>query len=152
MSQIMRLRRRAGSDYDIEDRNNGYRHEHAFVKNIRKNGLLHEADLLPDSYGGKFNPRAVPELLSSLPTAVTALARGKMTPKTALLHPHKAPPEVKRIFDQVEGRSERVELNLYVSGYEDEPTAGGSSDVGAQEREPSSESSQPGTDTESESR
>ena len=38
MSQIMRLRRIAGSDFDIDDRNNGYRHEHAFVKNIRKNG------------------------------------------------------------------------------------------------------------------
>ena len=35
--------------------------------NIEKNGLLHEADLLPDSYGGKFHPRAVPELLRSLP-------------------------------------------------------------------------------------
>ena len=38
MSQIMRLRRIAGSDFDIEDRNNGYRHEHAFVKNIRGTG------------------------------------------------------------------------------------------------------------------
>ena len=52
MSQIMRLRRIAGSDYDIKDRNNGHRHEHAFVKNIRAYGLLHEADLLPRSYGG----------------------------------------------------------------------------------------------------
>ncbi len=84
MSQIMRLRRIAGSDFEIEDRNNGHRHEAAFVKNIRKNGLLHEADLLPDSYGGKLNPRAVPELISSLPTAATALARRKITPKTAL--------------------------------------------------------------------
>ena len=63
MNQIMRLRRIAGSDYEIDDRNNGHRHENAFVENIRKNGLLHEADLLPDSYGGKFHPRAVPELL-----------------------------------------------------------------------------------------
>ena len=77
MSQIMRLRRIAGSDFDIEDRNNGYRHEHAFVKNIRRNGLLHEADLLPDSYGGKFHPRAVPELIGSLPTAATGLLRGQ---------------------------------------------------------------------------
>ena len=77
MSQIMRLRRIAGSDFDIEDRNNGYRHEHAFVKNIRRNGLLHEADLLPDSYGGKFNPRAVPELIGSLPTAATGDAAGQ---------------------------------------------------------------------------
>ena len=33
-----------------------------------------------------------------------ALSRGKMTPKTALRHPHKAPKEVKRIFDKIEGR------------------------------------------------
>jgi succinate dehydrogenase / fumarate reductase iron-sulfur subunit len=38
-----------------------------------------------------------------------------------LLHPHKAPKEVKRIFDEVDGKEQRVELNLYVSGYEDEP-------------------------------
>jgi succinate dehydrogenase / fumarate reductase iron-sulfur subunit len=121
MSQIMRLRRIAGSDQKIDDRNNGHRHESAFVKNIRRNGLLHEADLLPDSYGGKFHPRAVPELVSSLPTVVTGMRRGKMTPAKALLHPHKAPKEVKRIFDQIEGRDKRVELNLYVTGYEDEP-------------------------------
>jgi succinate dehydrogenase / fumarate reductase, iron-sulfur subunit len=126
MSQIMRLRRRAGSDYDIEDRNNGYRHEHAFVKNIRRNGLLQEADLLADSYGGKFNPRAVPELLSGLPTVLTAMSRRKMTPRTALGHPHKAPKEVKQLFDEIDGKPERVELNLYVTGYEDEPAAEGS--------------------------
>jgi succinate dehydrogenase / fumarate reductase iron-sulfur subunit len=121
MSQIMRLRRIAGNDFDIEDRNNGYRHEHAFVKNIRKNGLLHEADLLPDSYGGKLNPRAVPELISSLPTAATALARRKITPKTALLHQHKASNEVRSLFDNVDAREPRNELNLYVTGYEDDP-------------------------------
>jgi succinate dehydrogenase / fumarate reductase iron-sulfur subunit len=121
MNQIMRLRRIAGSDEHINDRNNGYRHEHAFVDNVRKNGLLHEADLLPDSYGGKFHPRAVPELISSLPTAARGLLRGKMTLKTALLHPHKASKEVKQIFDEVDGKEQRVELNLYVSGYEDEP-------------------------------
>jgi succinate dehydrogenase / fumarate reductase iron-sulfur subunit len=121
MSQIMRLRRLAGSDFHIKDGNNGYRHEHAFVKNIERNGLLHEADLLPDSYGGKFHPRAVPELISSLPTAVTGLRRGKMTVGGALGHPHKAPPEVKRIFKSIESRPSRVELNLYVSGIEEEP-------------------------------
>jgi succinate dehydrogenase / fumarate reductase iron-sulfur subunit len=120
MSQIMRLRRIASADYEIEDRNNGYRHEHAFVKNIERNGLLHEADLLPDSYGGKFHPRAVPELVRSLPAIVRALQRGKVTPQKALLHPHKADKQVRRIFDVVENRSERIELNLYVVGEEDE--------------------------------
>src|ERR1700758_1845774 len=121
MSQIMRLRRIAGSDHEIDDRNNGHRHELAFVKNIKKNGLLHEADLLPDSYGGKLHPRAVPELLSSLPTVATAMLRGKVTPGKALLPPHKAPKAVKQLFDTIEGREQRVELNLYISGIEDEP-------------------------------
>ena len=103
----MRLRRIAGSDHEIDDRNNGHRHEMAFVKNIEKNGLLHEADLLPDSYGGKFHPRAVPELLSSLPVILKALQRGKVTPKKALLHQHKAPKEVKRIFEHVHDKDER---------------------------------------------
>src|SRR5687768_6629744 len=124
MSQIMRLRRIASADHDIEDRNNGYRHEHAFVDNIEKNGLLHEADLLPDSYGGKFHPRAVPELMDSLPVILKALQRGKVTPKKALTHPHKAPNEVKRIFRQIHEKDDRYELNLYVVGYEDEEPAG----------------------------
>jgi succinate dehydrogenase / fumarate reductase iron-sulfur subunit len=119
MSQIMRLRRRAGNDFEIEDRNNGSRHEHAFVKNIQRNGLLHEADLLPDSYGGKLNPRAAPELIESMPTVIKAVARGKVTPAKALLHQHKAPKEVKQIFKTIEARPEREELNLYITGYED---------------------------------
>jgi succinate dehydrogenase / fumarate reductase, iron-sulfur subunit len=154
MSQIMRLRRKAGSDFEIKDGNNGYRHEHAFVKNIRKNGILHEPDLLADSYGGKFNPAAGRELLSGMPAALVALSRGKMTPKTALLHSHKAPQEVKRIFDTVEGRGERVELNLYVTGYEDDepaaaaPTSEGEErapETGAEGREPPPEPSAPTT-------
>jgi succinate dehydrogenase / fumarate reductase iron-sulfur subunit len=123
MSQIMRLRRIAGADYEINDRNNGHRHEKAFVKNIERNGLLHEADLLPDSYGGKFHPRAVPELIDSLPVITRALQRGKVTPAKALLHSHKAPPDVKRIFKHVHEKTERYELNLYVTGYEDDEEA-----------------------------
>ena len=116
MNQIMRLRRIAGNDFHIKYRNNGERHEAAFVKNIEKNGILHEADLLPDSYGGKFHPRAVPELISSLPIVMTALLRRKMTPAKALLHPHKASDGVKKIFEVVEGREQRNEFNLYISG------------------------------------
>jgi succinate dehydrogenase / fumarate reductase iron-sulfur subunit len=125
MGQIMRLRRIAGSDFHIEDRNNGSRHEHAFVRNIRRNGLLHEADLLPDSYGGKFNPRAVPELIASLPIALRGMLRGKITPAKALLHPHKASKELRAIFERIESKPERYELNLYVSGTDadDEPVA-----------------------------
>jgi succinate dehydrogenase / fumarate reductase, iron-sulfur subunit len=120
MSQIMRLRRIASADHDINDRNNGHRHEISFVKNIEKNGLLHEADLLPDSYGGKFHPRAVPELVSSLPVILRALQRGKVTPRKALFHQHKADKAVKRIFEHVHDKEERFELNLYVVGYEDD--------------------------------
>ena len=116
MGQIMRLRRIASSDHHIEDRNNGYRHEHAFTDNIRRNGLLHEADLLPDSYGGKFHPRAVPELLASLPVVIRGLLRRKITPTKALLHPHKAAKPLQAIFDQIEGEPQRYELNLYVTG------------------------------------
>ncbi len=123
MSQIMRLRRIAGADQrhrrpqQRPPPRDGVRQQHP------RNGLLHEADLLPDSYGGKFHPRAVPELISSLPVVVRGLMRGKMTPKKALLHEHKAPKEVKRIFDVIEGKDERYELNLYISGYEDDDEA-----------------------------
>ncbi|MEA2391836.1 MAG: succinate dehydrogenase / fumarate reductase, iron-sulfur subunit [Solirubrobacteraceae bacterium] len=126
MSQIMRLRRIAGSDHEIEDRNNGYRHEHAFVDNVRKNGLLHEGDLLPDSYGGKLHPRAAPELLRSLPAIAKALQRRKVTPQKALLHPHrKQYKDLKDYFEAIEGKEERYELNLYISGYEDVEDAPG---------------------------
>ncbi|HEY3020577.1 MAG TPA: succinate dehydrogenase/fumarate reductase iron-sulfur subunit [Solirubrobacteraceae bacterium] len=121
MNQIMRLRRRAGSDFGIVDRNNGHRHEKAFVTNIRKNGLLHEADLLPDSYGGKLHPRAVPELLDSLPVITTALLRRKFTPAKALRHPHRKEfKDLRDYFEKVEGREQRLELNLYITGYDED--------------------------------
>jgi succinate dehydrogenase / fumarate reductase iron-sulfur subunit len=129
MSQIMRLRRRAGTDEKIVDHNNGHRHEDAFVTLVGDYGLLNEAELLPRSYGGnswfgKFHPAAGKELLSSLNTVLIGVARGKVSPKIAMFG-HKLPkPDlaaIKRIYAKIEGRPERVELNLYVSGYEDEP-------------------------------
>jgi len=121
MSQIMRLRRRAG-EAEIEDRNNGHRHEKAFVKNIEKNGLLHEADLLPDSYGGKFHPRAVPELIDSIPVIVNGLRSGKVTPRKALTHPHRKDfKDIRKLFKKIESKDEQLELNLYIVGVEDEP-------------------------------
>ena len=127
MGQIMRLRRIATADHHIVDRNNGERHEAAFTTLVRDNGLLWEAELLPRSYGGnswfgKFSPRAGKELLGSLPSIVRALVRRKVTPRAALA-PHKIPAadrrSVRSIYDTVEGRERRYELNLYVSG-EDE--------------------------------
>ena len=43
----------------------------------------------------------MPELLDSLPVILQALRRGKVTPRKALLHQHKAPKEVRRIFDRL---------------------------------------------------
>ena len=131
MSQIMRLRRRSGTDFHIVDRNNGHRHEDAFVTLVRDYGLLNEAELLPRSYGGnswfgKFHPAAGQELLSSLSTVVTGVIRGKVSPKIALLG-HKLPSSdldaIKKIYATVGARDTRNELNLYVSGFEDEPDA-----------------------------
>lgn len=128
MSQIMRLRRRAGTDHHIKDRNNGERHESAFVTLVRDYGMLHEAELLPRSYGGdswfgKFHPKAGAELLDSLPSITRAVMRGKVTPKLALMG-HKIPSDdlksVKRIYKKVEGRDERLELNLYITGYDED--------------------------------
>jgi len=144
MSQIMRLRRRAGSDEEINDRNNGNRHEEAFSTLVQDYGLLNEAELLPRSWGGnswfgKFHPAAGKVLLKSLPAIVPAALRGKVSPKIALFG-HKLAPDdmraVKKIFAKVEGREQRVELNLYVSGddADDEPAPsepGASSTSGA---------------------
>jgi succinate dehydrogenase / fumarate reductase iron-sulfur subunit len=133
MSQIMRLRRIAGADNGINDANNGHRHEEAFVNLIRSRGLLHEAEVLPRSYGGdswfgKFHPRAGQELVSSLPSILKALQRGKVTPKAALA-PHKLPKgdldAIKRIYQQIDDKEERFELNLYVVGEEEEQEAAG---------------------------
>src|SRR3712207_9254333 len=90
----MRLRRVPGAS-DSVDRNSGHRHEAAFVTLIKDYGLLHEAELLPRSYGGdswfgKFHPNAGKELLDSLPVVVYGLMRRKMNPKIALLG-HKLP-------------------------------------------------------------
>jgi succinate dehydrogenase / fumarate reductase iron-sulfur subunit len=131
MGQIMRLRRIAISDQHIVDANNGERHEAALTTLVRDYGLLHEAELPPRSYGGnswfgKFHPAAGKELLSLLPTAIKAVTRGKIGIKLALFG-HKIPPAdlkaVKRIYQTVESRPERYELNLYISGEdEDEHT------------------------------
>jgi succinate dehydrogenase / fumarate reductase, iron-sulfur subunit len=131
MSQIMRLRRRAGSDHHIVDRNNGERHERAITYLVRDYGLLYEAEMLPRSYGGyswfaKFHPSAGMELVDSLPVITKALLRRKVTPGKALSG-HKIPKDdlkqVKRIYETVEGHDDRYELNLYITGY-DEDEAG----------------------------
>jgi succinate dehydrogenase / fumarate reductase iron-sulfur subunit len=133
MGQIMRLRRLATSDYHIVDHNNGERHEEAFTGLVRDYGLNHEAELLPRSYGGnswfgKFHPAAAKELLSSLPVVIKGVLRGKVSPTTALLGHKLAKRDlqsVQRIFDRIEQREQRYELNLFITGFdEDEQPAG----------------------------
>jgi succinate dehydrogenase / fumarate reductase iron-sulfur subunit len=119
----MRLRRRATGDFEIKDDNNGYGHEKAFVNLIEKYGTLHEAQLLPRSFGqgslvrGQTEPGAVKQLVENVPTALRGLKSGKVTPRKALLHP-KLPDQnqVRRVFSEVESKGERVELNLYIVG------------------------------------
>ena len=148
MGQIMRLRRIASSDEQIVDANNGVRHEAALSTLIRDYGLLHEAELLPRSYGGnsffgKFHPAAARELLSSLPAIVKAVLRRKVSPRQALLG-HKLPAEdlkaVKAIYEHVEGRrsphrSERYELNLFIVGEDEDGNE--SAPAGAADKEQS---------------
>jgi succinate dehydrogenase / fumarate reductase iron-sulfur subunit len=139
MSQIMRLRRIAGSDHHIVDRNNGERHEQSITGLVRDYGLLHEAEMLPRSYGGyswfaKFHPAAGQELLDSLPVITRALLRRKVTPGKAIFG-HRIPkPDLKAvqaIYEKVESKDRRYELNLYISGYEDEEDAGGAAETPA---------------------
>jgi succinate dehydrogenase / fumarate reductase, iron-sulfur subunit len=68
--------------------------------------------------------------MSSLPVILAALRTGKVTPRKALLHAHKAPDEVKRIFKHVHDKQERYELNLYVVG-EDQDAGESSSQADA---------------------
>jgi succinate dehydrogenase / fumarate reductase iron-sulfur subunit len=139
MNQIIRLRRVANVGHGIVDRNNGHRHERAFVENVRRNGRINEADLLADSYGGRLNPRFVPQLVESLPAVVTAVLRRKIGVEAMIGHPYRGRvgKDVGRIYERVRSRPEPLELNLYVSGYEDDPTppvggsAGGAADASA---------------------
>jgi succinate dehydrogenase / fumarate reductase, iron-sulfur subunit len=131
MGQIMRLRRIATSDHHIVDANNGERHEAAFTGLIREHGLLHEAELLPRSYGGnswfgKFHPAAGKELLDSLPTIAKGLERGKVTPRKVVFGnnlPKADLQNVRRIYDHVEGHEKRFELNLFIVGEDEQPDA-----------------------------
>jgi len=138
MGQIMRLRRIAIGDHHIVDKNNGERHEAAFTTLVKEYGLLWEAELLPRSYGGnsrfgKFAPAAGKELLSSLPAILKAVLHGKVTLMGAL-KPHKIPKRdlksVQAIYEKIESRKERYELNLYITG-QDEDEASSAEPVAA---------------------
>ena len=129
MDQIMRLRRKAADDFDIDDHNNGRRHEHAFVKIIEKKGTLDESLLLQESYAygikGKLIPRpaAIKGLITSIPTALRGLRAGKMRSLRKLIPgmhhplPDEAQEHVKRIYEHA--TDHETELNLYIAGEED---------------------------------
>ena len=96
---------------------------------VKGYGLLHEAELLPRSYGGdswfgKFAPAAGARAARLAAGHHQArCVRRKVTPKGALLG-HKIPKDdlkdVQRIFETVEGKDERYELNLYITGYDED--------------------------------
>src|SRR5919201_4699839 len=139
MDQIMRLRRAADHEHDIDDVNNGRRHELAFTKIIERKGTLDESLLLQESYAqgvvGKLMPTsgAIKGLLGSLPTAVRGLRTGKMRSLSKLIpgvHPKlpgDAQQHVKHAYSHAE--EHREELNLYITGEEEvEPEADESPD------------------------
>ena len=133
MDQIMRLRRLATHDEEIDDLNNGRRHELAFVKIIEQKGTLDESLLLQESYApgvaGKLLPRisAIKGLVESVPTAVRGIRTGKMRSLAKLIPgvhtklPGDAQDHVKRIYEHAE--EDRLELNLYITGTDDETAA-----------------------------
>jgi succinate dehydrogenase / fumarate reductase iron-sulfur subunit len=129
MDQIMRLRRLAGHDHDIDDVNNGHRHETAFTKIIERKGTLDESLLLQESYAqgikGKLKPTsgAVKGLVGSLPTAVRGIRTGKMRSLSKLIpgvHP-KLPGDAQQHVKSAYAHAEehREELNLYITGEEE---------------------------------
>jgi succinate dehydrogenase / fumarate reductase iron-sulfur subunit len=130
MDQIMRLRRAATAENEIDDVNNGHRHEAAFAKIIEKKGTLDEALLLQESYAqgvkGKLRPTkgAIGGLIGSIPTALRGIRTGKMRSLPKLIPgvhaklPDGAQDHVKRIYSHAEEHGE--ELNLYIKGEEPE--------------------------------
>ncbi len=143
MDQIMRLRRLATRDEEIDDVNNGHRHEKAFVKIIEQKGTLDESLLLQESYAagvkGKLKPTkaAIAGLLGSIPTAIRGLRTGKMRSLPKLIPgvhaklPDGAQDEVKEIYAHAEEHHE--ELNLYIKG------EGGEEDEGQAESQTGAE-------------
>ena len=147
MNQIMRLRRLAGDDHDIQDVNNGRNHELAFVKNIEKKGTLDESLLRQESYApgvkGKLMPRvsAIKGLLGSIPTAIRGIRTGKMrsVPKLIPGVHHKLPGDAQGHVEEIYERAEesKIQLNLYIIG------EGGEEDQAAEDVEPESVSEEP---------
>jgi succinate dehydrogenase / fumarate reductase, iron-sulfur subunit len=134
MDQIMRLRRLAGHDHNIDDVNNGRRHELAFTKIIERKGTLDEALLQQESYApgikGKLAPKpaGIKALIESLPTALRGIRTGKMRSLPKLIpgvHP-KLPGDAQQHVKSAYAHAEehREELNLYITGEDEAPEEG----------------------------
>jgi succinate dehydrogenase / fumarate reductase iron-sulfur subunit len=134
MDQIMRLRRLATHEEEIDDVNNGRRHEAAFTKIIHSKGTLDESLLLQESYApgviGKLRPtpQAIKGLLTSIPSALRGIRTGKMRSLRKLIPgvhpklPDDAQEHVRRIYAHAE--EHREELNLYVTGADEDEGEG----------------------------
>ena len=136
MGQIMRLRRIAGSDQHIVDRNNGERHEHAFddadprlrpaARGRAAAPLLRRQLVVRQVPPGRRQRAALARCRSSSRGCCAARSSSKLA-----LFGHKIPSRdlkaVQRIYETVESRPQRYELNLYVTGEdeEDDAVAGG---------------------------
>jgi succinate dehydrogenase / fumarate reductase iron-sulfur subunit len=66
---------------------------------------------------GQTDPSAVGQLLESAGTAINTIK--KVGPRKVLMHP-KLPDQkqVRRVFQEIESKDERLELNLYIVGEE----------------------------------
>ncbi len=112
MSQIMRLRRRAGTDHGIVDRNNGERHEAAFARLVKDHGLLVGGRAAAALLRRRLVLRQVRAERRARAARLAArdhegALRRKVTPMGAL-KAHNLPKDdlrqIKRIFSDVEGR------------------------------------------------
>ena len=66
-------------------------------------------------------PDSLKQLAESFPTVVHGLRSGKVSPVKAIFHKKLADQDqVRRIYEEVESRDERVELNMYIVGEEAE--------------------------------
>ena len=115
----MRLRRRATRDYEINDPNNGRRHEQAFTNIIQKKGILDERKLLQDSFGrcARKGGHGAPARAADRPARLRA--RQDHAEEGAL------PREARRASRTCSGststpRTHHEELNLYILGEDGE--------------------------------
>ena len=114
MDQIMRLRRRATRDYEINDPNNGRRHEQAFTKIIRKKGILDERKLLQDSFGA-FRPQGGSSCCARCrPACAASRAERSRRRRRSSTRGSRGWRTCSRIYDHAEDHAE--EVNLYILG------------------------------------